>query len=66
MTSTDKWSDSFLDTLRSKGDVLADETLKLILKDNENAGISALSGPWTRMMTSLRPTNSPFLRSFSG
>jgi len=42
MTSTNRWSDSFLDGLRSRGDALADETLKLILKDNENAGISAL------------------------
>ena len=42
MTSTNRWSDSFLDGLRSRGDALADETLKLILKDNENAGTSAL------------------------
>lgn len=38
----DRWIDAFLDRLRSQGDALADETLKLILKDGENAGMQAL------------------------
>ena len=42
MSSTDRWSDAFLDGLRSKGDALADEALTLILRDNEKAGIATL------------------------
>ncbi len=38
----DRWTDAFLDRLRSQGDALADETLKLILKDGENAGMTTL------------------------
>ena len=40
--STDRWSDAFLDTLRSKGDTPADEALGLIVSDNELANITTL------------------------
>ena len=40
--TADRWTGAFLDRLRSQGDALADETLKLILKDGENAGMQAL------------------------
>ena len=42
MSSTDRWSDAFLDELRSKGDALADEALSLIVSDNELANITTL------------------------
>ena len=37
-----RWNDAFLDTLRSRGDTLADEALKLIVRDDEKAGITRL------------------------
>ncbi len=40
--SPDRWSDTFLDDLRSRGDVLADGALTLILKENESAALTTL------------------------
>lgn len=37
--SSSRWTDSFLDTLRSQGDSLADEHLQKLLADNEIANI---------------------------
>jgi hypothetical protein len=42
MTSAERWTDPFLDSLRSKGDALADEALRLMLKDDEKAGMTTL------------------------
>ncbi len=42
MNATGRWTDSFLNQLRQEGDNQADEALKLILKDDEYAGISRL------------------------
>ena len=42
MTPEGRWTDAFLDGLRSRGDALADEALKLSLKDDENAGMTTL------------------------
>ncbi|HTY58265.1 MAG TPA: oxygenase MpaB family protein [Bacteroidota bacterium] len=42
MTTVDRWNDAFLDGLRSQGDALADDALRLLLKEDERAGLTSL------------------------